>query len=147
MNINCNNCGKSFSPSKKNLNLINQASEKGMKLIMLSCELCGDSIPINLRSLNSPDQPNLSEQYRCPVKTCNGFVSHIKDEKNNFYGCGECGTVWTVKQALFTDITKIVSKYSYRKAVYKFDGDNIFPVKLELEPANYDAKVLKEWDS
>jgi uncharacterized Zn finger protein len=147
MNIDCNNCGKSFSPNKKSAKLIKEASEKGMKLLMLSCELCGDSIPINLRALDALDQSNLSEQYRCPVKTCNGFVLHIEDQINNFYGCGECGTVWDEKKALFTDITKIVSKYSYRKAVYKFDGDNIFPVKLELEPTNYDAKVLKEWDS
>jgi hypothetical protein len=105
------------------------------------------SLAINmniLRALDASNQVNLSEQYRCPVKTCNGFVSHIEDQINNFYGCGECGTVWNMKQALFSDIIKIVTKYPYRKSVYKFDEDNIIPVKFELEPVNYDKKISKE---
>ena len=41
MQIPCNNCGKVFTPTPGQARFVSTANAKGMRLIMLQCQLCG----------------------------------------------------------------------------------------------------------
>jgi hypothetical protein len=41
MRIPCNNCGKTFPPTPDQAQFVSTAKQKGMRLVMLKCTLCG----------------------------------------------------------------------------------------------------------
>ena len=74
-------------------------------------------------------------QIRCPTSHCTGWVCYIEDEPP-FFGCGECGDEWYSKADLDADIARIIEKYPYRRAVYRWkNGWQSMP--FEQEPADY----------
>jgi hypothetical protein len=141
-NLKCTQCTKEFVPTKEQQNFILSAKEKGMKFIMIKCPNCAKSFPFNPILLGEYNPENKAIQ--CPVPRCVGFVSFINDEKKNFYGCGECGSIWYDKKNLNKEIKVIIEKYSYRTNVYSINNEAIEPVPLDQEPKDYENWVSKE---
>ena len=60
---------------------------------MTDCTKCYKNIPINPCDLLSEIVPDEEEIFYCPI--CKDWtISYIKDETEEFYGCGECGNIW-----------------------------------------------------
>jgi hypothetical protein len=83
---------------------------------------------------------------RCPEVTCTGWVSEVDDGDEHFWGCGECGTVWSERDELDDSIREAVKKYPYRKKCYRKSGDTWKPVPLDKEPDDYEQRVEQESD-
>jgi len=84
---------------------------------------------------------------RCPVKACSGWVCEVSDPPNpNFFGCGECGTVWWKKAELDQGIFQAIEKYPYRAKSYLKTDSGWVAQPLEQEAKDYERKVSKEWD-
>lgn len=94
----------------------------------------------------SQDEVNIDHPLRCPRLTCSGWAVYVDDEPP-FWGCGECGFVWSDQSDLYKEIAEVSKKYGYRKKVYQKSGDEYMPVSLEDEPENYEALVEMEWKS
>lgn len=73
---------------------------------MLECPKCYKSVPINPSDLlMSIPQTNKQEIIKCPI--CNdGVVSYVNNGSEHFWGCGECGNIWTSKKELLNAIQK-----------------------------------------
>jgi hypothetical protein len=143
----CDQCKNEFTSSDDQMEHIVNSLKKEMTFIMVRCSLCSKAFPLNPLTMQIPELPEkkIGDGLRCPYKTCHSYISFIED-KPSFWGCGECGNVWFEKEKLFRDIEEISKKYSYRKMVYKKEGDGFVPVSSKNEPKNYEQLVEKEWD-
>lgn len=112
----CDNCRSEFKLNKQQQDFYNRAIDQGMPMIMLECANCGFGFPLQL---TKQPETQISENYRCPVRRCSGWVSLVDTEEKPFWGCGECGSMWYDKANLFKEITEIVKLYPYRKKSYK----------------------------
>lgn len=89
----------------------------------------------------------MSNNIRCPVKTCSGWVCEVEDSPNQtFFGCGECGTVWWKKSELDQAISQVIEKFPYRAQSYLNTDQGWTAQPFELEDPDYDQKVRKEWE-
>ena len=94
MEIKCPNCLKIFNPDKKCERLILKKIKKNQKLAVIECSICYKDIIVNPLDLLSIINNKTEETVLyCPVCK-DGIIEHIKDETEDFYGCGECGNVW-----------------------------------------------------
>ncbi|MHC5311009.1 hypothetical protein ACYSNM_13275 [Myroides sp. LJL116] len=110
MNVRCPNCQVVFKTSPEKTELLNYAIQKGQKLVMLECPECFKEVPINpdnLLAKVSQKDNDIKEKYDgidCPICLV-GIVSYIDNNKEKaFWGCGECGTVWTNEKKIEKDI-------------------------------------------
>ena len=148
----CSNCGKTFLPKGKSREIIVSLADKGARLAMVECAVCGITTPCNPLEIVPGSKPSSSPwptfsdiRFRCPAVACCAWVHEITDEDDKFWGC-DCGDVWRGQQALNQAITDIVKKFSHRKAVYVRKGKNWSPAPESQEPKNYEKLVEKERD-
>jgi hypothetical protein len=80
--------------------------------------------------------------FYCPTSRCTGFVEY--DKENNIYECTECGSSWKNKKELFSDISKIVEKYSHRKNVYLKTKNGWKSIPVGSSPPDYYSKVQND---
>jgi hypothetical protein len=85
-----------------------------------------------------------SSTFRCPVSGCVGWVDLVEDEDGDFWGCGECGSIWRKKKNLMAEITQIIKKRSYRQACYAKAGRGWKPADQDDEPEDYETLVEQE---
>lgn len=142
MKLTCKNCNKEYELSQEDESFIQKAKRNNMTFAILNCKLCGSSFPINPQHIEKPFiKDEVENQFlRCPTQGCYGFVVKI----NDIYGCGECGNVWNNMHEVYTDISKIIKKYPYRKNVYIQDNNAYTPVDDDKEPDNYEDLVRQE---
>ena len=57
--------------------------------------------------------------YRCPVSACAGYVSFNEEseEDDEFWGCGECGSIWFDKENLLSEIDQIILQFKVSRKV------------------------------
>ncbi|MDM1368889.1 hypothetical protein [Myroides marinus] len=109
MNVRCPNCQVVFKTSQEKTTLLNYAIQKGQKLVMLECPECFKVVPINPSALLakvSQKDNDTKQQYDgidCPI-CLDGIVSYVDDNKEVFWGCGECGMTWTSESEIEKDI-------------------------------------------
>lgn len=84
--------------------------------------------------------------FRCPETACIGWVSWVEDEDDSFWGCGECGSVWTESDELNEAIDESIEKHAYRKKCYRKTKGGWKPLPLEKEPEDYEELVELEVD-
>lgn len=145
MNITCDHCKKTSAASESQIRFILDSQKKGMKFIMLECPLCYQDFSLNPQTMDAPDaiRKTAEDGLRCPCSSCYGLISYVSGKKE-FWGCGECGTVWSSQSDLFEAIADIIKKYPYRADVYTKKGNHYIPVALKNEPKNYEENVAGE---
>ena len=96
--IQCTNprCHEAFKPSAEQAKFIAESAAKGMAFIMLECPACGRSSPFNPLASDGAVETKPELTLPCPTRACDGWVSQVDD----FWGCGECGNVWSDRAAL-----------------------------------------------
>jgi uncharacterized Zn finger protein len=99
MEIKCFNCSKIFIPSKAEKIKISEAIKKEQKLFMAECTMCYQVVPINPCNLLQLIDKEEEEIIQCPICK-DGLISFIKNETEEFYGCGECGNIWKNKNEI-----------------------------------------------
>jgi len=107
MKIKCLKCQKVFDATAQQEQFINQSKSKNMNLIFIECSECYRNTPVNPRDLLSQESPKVEKDspVKCPI--CDGMVSFIEnDTEGNFYGCGECGSIWRQQENLMKDISE-----------------------------------------
>jgi len=106
-----------------------------------------------------PTKP--SSLLRCPALFCDGDVvqnkageiKHLHKIDDPCWSCGECGEVWTSRDALDEQIERMMKKYPHRKKVYQKGKDGhwkaVYPEKnselyedlvSEKETPDYDRR-------
>ena len=152
--VRCSNCGKTFLPTGKSLEIIVDLAGKGASLAMIECAVCGITTNCNPLDIvpgsqpSSTPQPTFSDiRFRCPTLGCVAWVHEINDGEDVFWGCGECGDIWRGQQALDRAISHIVKMFPHRKKVYVRTGKHWSFVPESQEPKNYEELVGKENDS
>ena len=94
MDVKCPNCLELFNPNEKDEILISEAIKRKQNFAMVECSKCYKDIPINpcdlLLIINNKKN---EEIIYCP-KCKEGIITHIMNETENFFGCGECGNIW-----------------------------------------------------
>lgn len=120
--IKCDSCCKEFDLSVTQLKEIQEAANSGIERFIIYCPECHSLVfvyPLVLFNLKT-EKPAEFEETRlfcCPTTACIGFVE--KDNEAKVYGCSECGKEWKNLKDIYIDIEKIITKYEYRKLVYK----------------------------
>ncbi len=110
MNIRCPNCKRIFVADLQQKSLIESAIKKNMRLVFVKCPECYRHVPINPKDLLSREpqrdegrENTNAEVIECPI--CHdGIVSYIDDGEEKFWGCGECGNIWSTEEDLNKDI-------------------------------------------
>ena len=140
----CENCNKSFAPSKDQVALIEKMVAKDAALVALECANCGVSMFLELKPVEQ------GPLYRCPCSGCTGWVCFVEGHKKakmkepSFWGCGECGSFWIKLENLRKEIEAIVKKYPYRKKSYRKLKGAWQPADPAKEPDDYDERVEAE---
>jgi uncharacterized Zn finger protein len=93
MEIKCPNCLKIFNPNEKDEKFILEAIKKNQKLAFIECQECYKDVPVNPLNLLEIENKPEDKIMDCPICK-DGIIVHIKNETEDFYGCGECGNVW-----------------------------------------------------
>lgn len=99
-----------------------------------------------LQSLSQWSLSMAESPFRCPESTCIGWVSQVEDDDETFWGCGECGTVWSDSDELSEAIDGAIEKHPYRKKCYRKTRSKWNPVPLDKQPDDYEELVEQEWD-
>ncbi len=82
---------------------------------------------------------------RCPEEGCIGWVSFVEPGSGEaFWGCGECGSVWSSQAELHKAIEEIVERYEYRRASYVRTEDGWSAASLDDEHPDYEELVEEE---
>ena len=118
-----------------------------MTFLMIECQSCGQYFSINpIESKLQEIKDEKTSPLRCPVSRCCGWVSHIGRDKSEkgFWGCGECGSVWRSRAALFNEIREITKKYPYRASSYVLTDNDITPASFGNESEDYEELVGSE---
>jgi len=142
MKLICTHCKQEFQVSPGKQKIYDEAKASGDLFVMLACEVCDRGFSIPLRPLDPP--PEGEENFRCPESRCTGIVSFIKDEDDDFWGCGECGSVWRSDEDFQDAIQVIIKAFPFRKKVYKIKDHKFHPVPSDKEPEDYDEVVEEE---
>ncbi len=135
-------CGHEFRLKGKTKRLLERVRRGNMPLAMIECPICQISTAVEAPHR----QIGFIEEFRCPEKACCGWVCKVTEGETFFYGCGECGSVWTGSDSLFEAISTVVKQKDYRRKVYLRTAEGWKPVSPEKEPRNYEALVEREWD-
>ncbi|WP_152601976.1 hypothetical protein [Burkholderia paludis] len=139
LSVKCNSCEKEFCPSSDLQKRMRKFINQGRGLIMLECPACHADIAWK------PESKRKDVPFRCPVSQCDGWVSYVDSfEEGNFWGCGECGSIWRKKESLMAEISSIQEKYGYRKSCYQKIGDDWVPENQNNEVDRYDDLVQSE---
>jgi hypothetical protein len=152
----CKYCKKVSQLTQKSQKILARVLKDGENWCFVECAECGD-IYIWESPNYKPTKP--SSLIRCPVLFCNGRVLKLNADDAKFYhkidapcwSCGECGKVWTSRNALDEQIERIIKKYRHRNRVYQKGKDGhwkaVYPEKnsgkyeelvSEIETADYD---------
>lgn len=142
-NARCQVCKESFELDTQQYKVVAPLVAKGQRFIMIECPLCGSSTQY-VKAEQSPEAPHRTQNFRCPVTQCAGWVDFIDENNRPFWGCGECGSVWYEDKNLQKEITDIVALHRYRAHSYKELNGQWVPGDLDLEPADYEELVAKE---
>lgn len=142
-NARCQVCAKTFELDAQQQKLVAPMIAKGQRFIMIECPSCGSSTQYVKAEEPAPTPPQ-TQNYRCPITQCAGWVDLIDEKARSFWGCGECGSVWYEEKNLQKEITSIVALYPYRAHSYTQLHGKWIPGDLQSEPANYEALVEKE---
>ncbi|MEH0872581.1 hypothetical protein [Serratia liquefaciens] len=139
ISVTCASCGEIFLPSQKLQKMMLKFISHGRGLVMMECPSCHSEIawkPLGTKR----DVP-----FRCPISQCGGWVSQVDSfEDGEFWGCGECGSIWRKKETLMKEISLIQKKYEYRKHCYQKVGAEWVPTALESEFTGYQDLVKSE---
>ena len=108
MNIRCPKCRKIFEASAQQKSFVNQSIGKNMNLIFIECPFCYVNVPINPKDLLLTKSPEAKDKTSIDCPICEeGVVCYGENEVDgSFYGCGECGNIWSNKENLEKDIEK-----------------------------------------
>lgn len=142
----CSACGREYKLTDEQKNNVIYAAKRHMPILILECSLCHrlDFVhPAEMLGIEEPHQEIEQIDNRlfcCPIEGCIGFVEEAEDVKGLF-GCSECGTEWKNMKAIYKDIEKIISKYPYRKEVYKKSGNAFKSISFDKIPDGYFSKV------
>lgn len=150
MKLRCQNCQNEFDLSSEQERLISKSIKNGQTFLVLECPICSKHLALNPQSIEGNIQENTlkEELIFCPVGKCGGWVSHVKENGSgeDFWGCGECGSIWYEKKNLFIDVEKIISQYPHRKEFYKKTDFGWSSPSIENLPVNYEELILSEED-
>ncbi len=116
MEIKCTNCNRKFELDKRSQGQYDFHLKMGCSNWDTSCHICNEKIRVSLKD------PVEVFNLRCPIPSCSGWVDFIDDE--SFWGCGECGSRWHIRERLNADIDFIIAKYPYRGNSYLKGKDN-----------------------
>lgn len=142
MKMHCASCSRAFEPNRELLGRVEDAKRRGLRMMMASCPVCGRTMPIDLNPSATSKRAE-DDRYRCPIAGCAGLAVKVQaSDSSCFWGCGECGNVWHTDEGLYSDISEIIKKYSYRAAVYIRVGWAFQPAGIE--PKVYEDKVARE---
>ena len=83
---------------------------------------------------------------RCPEQGCIGWAMYVDQDDEPFWGCGECGNVWSDRVELDNAISESIKTYPYRRKVYQQRKGLWDPVPFEKEPEDYEDLVEAEFD-
>lgn len=122
MKIKCLKCQKIFDATTQQEQFINQSKSKNMSLIFIECSDCHRNVPVNPSDLLSQESPKIEKDslIKCPI--CDGMVSFIEnDTDGNFYGCGECGSIWRKQENLMKDISEVKAGKTIEYKSFKRD--------------------------
>ncbi|SPO62457.1 protein of unknown function [Pseudomonas inefficax] len=144
MKLECSKCKSEFQSQPEQSEFIAQSRKKGMTAIMIECPLCKKHFLLNPFTKDAAKtHPEKNASFRCPKIGCTGIVSFISD-KPEFWGCGECGSVWPTETSLFSDINKIIKSFPHRAKAYIKNGDGYTSTTESLPPLDYDSNVFSE---
>lgn len=145
--ITCAKCKSEFEPNKKNQKIITDAIKKSMSFLMVECQNCGQYFSFNpIESHSQTTQDNKAITIRCPASRCSGWVSYIDatEDGQEFWGCGECGSIWHSKKNLIEEIQEITKKYKYRTSCYVLKDNDITQASPGNETKDYEDLVRSE---
>jgi hypothetical protein len=144
----CTNCSKSFAPLETRFaEFIRKSATNNHDEIGVECPHCEKYTQFNpIAFMKGEPCQVLFAPYRCPVSGCAGFVSfnEASDDDEEFWGCGECGSIWHDKANLLAEIDSIVARFKYRKKCYRKVKKAWVPAALDAEPEDYEDKVADE---
>ncbi|ULC59691.1 hypothetical protein MBM09_01640 [Flaviramulus sp. BrNp1-15] len=112
-----------------------------MSFIMLKCQNCELTFPYNPISIEFEKQTQ-ELPIRTPIPGSHGFISLVNNDNENFYGCGETGTIWKRQKNLFRDIEQIIKKYPHRELCYLKTKDGW--IANPNEPNDMDKLIEQE---
>ncbi len=99
----CPHCANLFLPSRPQHALLLESQRKGMRLLMLECQACGQYVDVDPMAPTGAQARAAEPAWRrCPVPGCAGWCVDISDvpaREPLKWGCGECGTTWAADLA------------------------------------------------
>lgn len=111
MNITCTYCHNISELKGDDEDFINSMLAIGLKVVMIECPVCHEKTAFSTdENINIPKQDFI---VKCPIPNCNGWVTHIVYPEHNedFYGCGECSSIWKTKKELEKFTSKQKNKF------------------------------------
>ncbi len=145
--VTCEECGGQFYPLKtKQADMIRRCAKGKWTELGIECPRCKDYTMINPTAVVAGEDGTAvsTPTYRCPVSACAGFVSFVKQKTGDFWGCGECGSIWYDSKKLLKEIGAIVKQYPYRKKCYRKSKGQWVPSNLDKHPEDYEELVGEE---
>ena len=138
----CTHCHTPFTLCADAQDFVTRMQSTDLQLVMIECPHCQQTTGYTDNpKLTAP--PDDGFRQPCLEPNCDGIVCHVFNETEDFYGCGECGDELYSKADLDADIARIIEKYPYRRAVYRWkNGWQSMP--FEQEPADYRDLVETE---
>lgn len=139
----CQVCHRTFTLSHQQAILVTDLLKRNLNFIMVECPLCGFATNYKaenetIQNINITVSPS---SYRCPVSHCSGWVDFINEETSEFFGCGECGSIWHEEKNFQKEITDIISLYDYRAKCYEIILDKWMPSAIKNEDKNYEKLI------
>ena len=147
LKIECQKCSARFEPlSTPFADMIRRFAKAGYVDLGVECPKCGKYTNFNPTAYMAGKSATVAAApYRCPVSCCAGFVSQIEDDdEGQYWGCGECGSIWYEQQKMLDEITEIVKRFKYRRKSYRKSRGKWFPGDIEKEVGGYEDRVYEE---
>jgi len=156
--VKCDYCKKIVQLTPRSQKWLANSLKGGEDGCFVECAECGD---VFLWKSSQHKRTKPSSLIRCPELFCYGDVvqnkasevKHMHKIDAPCWSCGECGTVWTSREALGEQIERMMKKYPHRKKVYQKGKDGhwkaVYPEKnsekyedqvSEIETADYDCR-------
>lgn len=156
----CDFCKKIVKLTPRSQKWLASSLKGGSDTCGVECAECGDFFMWKSQQYK-PTKP--SSLIRCPELFCYGHliqnkageVKHLHKIDAPCWNCGECGAVWTSREALDEQIERMMKKYPHRKKVYQKGKDghwkSVYPEKnsgkyeeqvSEIETPDYDRRQV-----
>ena len=102
MNVTCTHCHNTSELKNDDKEFINSMLATGLKVVMIKCPICYEETAFSTDKNINTNIPKQDFIVKCPIPNCNGWVTHIfyPEHNKDFYGCGECSTIWKTKKEL-----------------------------------------------